>query len=179
MKYLKCFHPILVFVFITGILTACGFQLRGSETSPAWLKKGVAIVVEQASHNWEDLLQEPLEGSHIPVIDRPEKAPYWLMIHKEMLKQTITSVSSSTTPRQYQLTYTVWFSLQTEKGHVIIPTTSVFVTRPLTINNDRVLGSRNEGEKLKTEMQRDAALKIIEFLYQQSPSPSHLKEKTS
>ncbi len=170
----------LLSVVLIGILslslTSCGFQLRGTHTSPDWLKKGVAVIVENAAHNWKDLLKDPLEASHIRVIDDPKKAPYWLIIKKEKLKRDIVSVSSSTTPRQYQLTYTVWFSLQTKKGKILLPETSVFVTRPLTINNDRVLGSRNEGEKLKTEMKRDAALKIIEFLYQQESSPPHLRK---
>ncbi len=162
-------------MLVTALITSCGFRLRGLDASPAWLRAGVAIVIEDAAHNWEKLLRDPLEASHIRVIDDPKKAPYWLIIKKEKLKRTINSVSSSTTPRQYQLTYTVWFALQTAKGKVILEPTSVFVTRPLTINNNRVLGSRNEGEKLKTEMKRDAALKIIEFLYQQESSPPHLK----
>ncbi len=176
MKYARTlFTPFLIAtLFFT---TACGFRLRGSETSPAWLKKGVAIVVEDAAHNWKPLLHDSLEAAQIDVIDNPKKAPYWLIIKKEKLTQTINSVSSSTTPRQYQLIYTVWFSLQTSKGKTILEPTSVFVTRPLTINNDRVLGSRNEGEKLKTEMKYDAALKIIEFIYQQESSPPHLKGK--
>lgn len=173
MKYLR---NIFIFFIITNLVTGCGFKLRGSETSPAWLKKGVAVIVEHAAHDWKDLLYESLEASHIRVIDNPQKAPYWLIIKKEELKRNIVSVSSSTTPRQYQLIYTVWFSLQTAKGTVILQPTSVFVTRPLTINNNRVLGSRNEGEKLKTEMKRDAALKIIEFLYQQESSPPHLQK---
>jgi LPS-assembly lipoprotein len=178
-KYLKISGVVLCITALITIITSCGFQLRGTETSPAWLKKGIAIVPEKATHDWKALLTPPLEASHIRVIDNPKKAPYWLIIKKEDLKRNLVSVSSSTTPRQYQLIYTVWFSLQTAKGHVILPPTSVFVTRPLTINNDRVLGSRNEGEKLKTEMKRDAALKIIEFLYQQESSPPHLKGKKS
>ncbi|MCH9689233.1 MAG: hypothetical protein K0U24_01645 [Gammaproteobacteria bacterium] len=174
---MKCIRYIFCCFLIAALLTSCGFQLRGTETSPAWLKKGLAIVVENAAHDWKELLRDPLEASHIHVIDDLRKAPYWLVIKKEELKRNIVSVSSSTTPRQYQLTYTAWFSLQTPRGHIILPSTSVFVTRPLTINNDRVLGSRNEGERLKTEMKRDAAFKIIEFLYQQESSSPHLKGK--
>ncbi len=162
-------------VLLVTFVASCGFRLRGLDDSPKWLRAGVAIVVENAAHNWEKLLREPLEASDIRVVDDPKKAPYWLIIKKEKLTRTINSVSSSTTPRQYQLIYTVWFSLQTAKGKVIVEPTSVFVTRPLTINNNRVLGSRNEGEKLKTEMKHDAALKIIEFLYQQESSPHHIK----
>jgi LPS-assembly lipoprotein len=173
---MKYYRHALIYAFILSLLVGCGFQLRGTHTSPDWLKKGVAIVVNhEAAHNWKDLLREPLEGSHIRVIDNPKHARYWLVIEREQLKRNIVSVSSSTTPRQYQLTYTVWFSLKTAKGKVILPSTSVFVTRPLTINNERVLGSRNEGEKLKTEMKRDAALKIIEFLYQQESTPPHFR----
>lgn len=155
------------------LVTSCGFQLRGTTTTPQWLKKGVAVVVEDATPDWQEQLDESLEANHIPVINNPQKAHYWLVIHKESLTQTIVSVSSSTTPRQYQLVYLVSFSIQTPKGKQVFGPAEVSVTRPLTINNDRVLGSRNEGEKLKTEMKQDATQKIIDLIYSKAKHSSY------
>jgi LPS-assembly lipoprotein len=158
---------VLLILFLSALILGCGFRLRGTDDAPTWLKPGIAIRVEGNAKNWERYLKNSFEASHIRVITPPEKAPYALIIENETLDKNIISVSSSTTPRQYQLTYTAYFRLETKKGKKLIPSSSVIVTRPLTINNDRVLGSRNEGEKLKTEMKRDAALKIIERIYQE------------
>lgn len=176
---MKHFKRLALFALILSLITSCGFRLRGTHDAPSWLKAGMAIVVENAAQDWEPLLRNALEAAHIRVETDPKKAPFTLVIKKEELTQTINSVSSSTTPRQYQLTYTVWFELKTRKGKMLVEPTSVVVTRPLTINNDRVLGSRNESEKLKREMKRDAASKIIEFLYQQESTPPKPLGKTS
>jgi LPS-assembly lipoprotein len=149
------------------LLVGCDFRLRGTHDTPTWLQAGVAILVEYNARDWVRLLRPTLEAANVRVTTDPQRAPYWLIIEREKLVQNITSVSSSTTPRQYQLTYTVYFRLETSSKKTVIKSSSVVVTRPLTINNDRVLGSRSEGEKLKLEMKRDAALKIIERLYQQ------------
>ena len=127
---------------------------------PAWLHD-IAVVVKQADNEWESILYHQLKASHVVVIEEPINAKYWLIIEKEFLQENITSISSGSSPRQYQLIYTVQFSLQKVKGDEVIPTTAVVVTRALTINNDRILGSNDEAEKLKREMRRDAAIQII------------------
>lgn len=165
---MKKLQVALIFVVGLALITSCGFRLRGtSGQTPTHLKSGIAIKVENATNDWERVLESRLEAADIPLIQDEKQAPYVLVIQKENLTQNITGVSSSSTPRLYQLTYTVWFTLKTAHNKTLIKPTAVVVTRPLTINNDRVLGSRNEGEKLKHEMKDDAASKIMSYLYRQ------------
>jgi len=152
------------------LLSACGFHLRGIGDFPTWLRPKVAIILENETHDWEAQLKPLLSAGDIKVTSDPKQASYWLIIEKEKLDQNIASVSSSSTPRQFQLRYSVTFRLETDQGKILIPSRSVVVNRPLTINNERILGSRNEAEKLKLEMKHDAAIQIIYCLNRHAPS---------
>lgn len=147
-------------IFSLILLSGCGFHLRGIQQMPTWLKE-VTVVVKQADTAWESLLYDQLHSSHVSIASDPTHAHYWLIIEKEFQQENIVSISSGSSPRQYQLIYTVQFSLQRAKGDEVIPLTSVIVRRALTINNDRILGSNDEAEKLKQEMRKDAAIQIL------------------
>ena len=155
---------------LIALLNACGFHLRGYGEFPTWLKPKVAIILEDDAHDWETYFRPLLAAGDIKVTSDPTQAPFWLIIEKEKLDQNISSVSSSSTPRQYQLRYHVKFRLETNRGKTLIPSRSVVVNRPLTINNERILGSRSEAEKLKLEMKHDAAVQIIYCLHRHAPS---------
>ena len=142
------------------LATGCGFHLRGMSDIPKWLNN-VAIVIQDASRDLEPLLTDQLQAYHINLCSDPALADYWLVIEHDGTRQEIVSISSTTTPRQYQLIYTVRFKLQRVKGPEIMPSSQIVVTRQVTINSDRILGSTSEEELLKREMRRDAAIQII------------------
>lgn len=127
---------------------------------PQWLND-VSIVMQNAHRELEPLLSAQLQAYRIRVCPDTAMAKYWLIIEQDNFEQQITSISSSTTPRQYQLIYTVRFKLQRAQGEELIHSKQVVVTRQITINSDRILGSTNEEEQSKLEMQRDAAIQII------------------
>ena len=145
------------------LLTACGFHLRGMADMPRWFND-VAIVLQNAHRDLEPLLEEQLQAYHIRVSPDPSSAKYWLIIEHDDVHQQITSISSSTTPRQYQLIYSLTFKLQRAKGKEILPSSQIIITREATINSDRILGSTSESELLKREMRREAAVQIIDRL---------------
>ena len=138
----------------------CGFHLRGSIDLPVWLDK-VAIINHGANRELTTLLKEQLQAYHIHVCDSPSQADYWLIVEEEAYQQQALSISSSTTPRQYQLTYFVSFRLQAPRGNNGIPLTKIVVTRQITINSDRILGSDAEEALTKQEMRRDAANQVL------------------
>ena len=149
----------------TILLAGCGFHLRGmvDRESIRWLNN-VAIVIQQAHRDLEPLLREQLKAYNIGVNADPAFANYWLIIENETIEQNITSISSSTTPRQYQLIYTVQFKLQQTKGAEILPISQIVVNRQITLNSNRILGSNDEEELQKEEMRRDAAIQILNRL---------------
>lgn len=145
------------------LLSSCGFHLRGTLDMPPWLNN-VAIVMHNGHHDLAGLLKSQLQAYHINIVSDPSRASYVLIIENDDLQQQITSVSASTTPRQYQLIYTVRFNLISHNGKVVMPTTPIAVSRQLTVNNDRILGSDAEEATINSEMRRDAVIQIINRL---------------
>jgi len=141
-------------------LTACGFQLRGTAFHETGLNN-VGIMLEKCSPEWEYLLKELLRTGRVHVVTDPAQVEYWIILRNEYTENNIISISSSTSSRQYELTYHVEFSLQTVKSVPLIEFTSIVVSRPLTINSDRILGSHDEEEQLKHAMRRDAAMQLL------------------
>ncbi len=150
-------------IFALLLTASCGFHLRGVLDMPRWLNN-VTIEIQNAHRHMGSLLSDQLRAYHINVIPDPSLADYWLIIAQDDFQQQISSISSSTTPRQYQLIYTVQFKLQRAKGKEVMPLSKVVVTRQITLNSDRILGSTNEEDQSKQEMRRDAAIQIIDRL---------------
>ncbi|RUR19767.1 hypothetical protein ELY21_03975 [Legionella sp. km535] len=147
-------------VLLTILLTACGFHLRGIIDVPEWLNN-VSIISRDGDKDLISKMKTQLEGYKIDVNPDPATAKYWLIINKSNVQQQIISIGASTNPRQYQLIMTTLFSLQTSKGQIIKAPKQVMVTRQLTINNDRILGSNEEQAILLNEMHQDTVIQIL------------------
>jgi LPS-assembly lipoprotein len=130
---------------------------------PTWLNN-IAVISESHEKQLISMLTTQLESYHIEVNSDPALAKYWLVINSETLNQQIISVGASTNPRQYTLLLTIEFMLQTPKGKIIKTPKIIHVTRQVTINNDRILGSTDEERIMVDEMKRDAVIQIINQL---------------
>lgn len=147
-------------IFLSLLLAGCGFKLRGSVDMPLWLNH-VAIILKEGHRDLVPMLKDQFQAYNRVIEANPSNANYLLIIERDSFAQQITSVSASTTPRQYQLIYTVQFSLISKQGAPIISSKTVTVTRQLTVNNDRILGSDSESVMVHAEMRRDAAMQMI------------------
>ncbi|GGI76822.1 LPS-assembly lipoprotein LptE [Legionella impletisoli] len=150
----------LLIVFHVGMMSGCGFHLRGLTDVPKWLDK-VAIITPDNEHYLTPILKNQLEANCIRVCSEPAGAKYWLIILSETFQEHIVSVSSTTTPRQYQIIYRIRFKLQEVNGKEVIPERQVEISRQVTINNDRILGSNYEETLTKNEMRQEAAALIL------------------
>lgn len=157
----------LIALLVISLLSGCGFKLRGMVDMPFWLNR-VAIVVQQGHRDLIPLLKDQFQAYGRQVVSDPTQADYLLIIEKDSSQQQLTSVSASTTPRQYLLIYTVQFSLITRKSTPVISANTVVITRQLTVNNDRILGSDSEGMMIHSEMRREAAMQIINRISRKS-----------
>lgn len=153
------------FIFInllTLLLTACGFHLRGMTNMPRQLND-ITIIVQNAHHDLSFLLETQFKSYHIRTTSLAS-AQYALIVEHDDVHQQITSISSSTTPRQYELIYTVTFKFQQIKGAELLPSSQILITRETTLNSNRILGSTDEMELLKRDMRREAVIQIIDRL---------------
>lgn len=146
-------------------LTSCGFHLRGvvAKEIPYWLDK-ISIQVGAVNPDLKTRLTEKLQNYYRTICYTGANAQYTLFLEQDEWLTNISSVSSATTPRQYQIIYRLWFSLTRHDGKVIIPLNYVTVSRTVTINNDRILGSGQEEDLTKSSMREDAVLQILNTL---------------
>jgi LPS-assembly lipoprotein len=154
------FYRCCSLFLLSSLMMGCGFHFRGLINMPTWFTN-VAVVSENANRDLSRHLIEDLRAYNIDVNSEPSRAQYWLILQQDNLAQHLSSVSSSTTPRQYELVYTVHFTLMKAKGKTLIPSLMVSVARQATINSDRILGSNQEESLLIDEMRRDAAIQIL------------------
>lgn len=156
----KCIVCGLSIVWFAIQVTGCGFHLRGMINLPQWLDS--VYIESPVQHSaLKNRLINQLEDYNVQVSHTPAYANYWLTIESEQFQQQIASISSSTTPRQYQLIYNVSFKLIDAKGKELIASRQIVVSRQITINNDRILGSDYEESITKNEMRREAASLIL------------------
>lgn len=152
------------------LLASCGFALRGTVSHIQWLSP-LLIVSETLTPSTQDiipLLTNHFETNHVHVVGRATEARYILTLEKADFERVIMSVSASTTPRQYQLIYTLTYSLTPTKGQAVITSNKLTVVRQYTMNNDRILGSDFEEATIQKEMQKDAAIQLLMRVDKQS-----------
>lgn len=140
---------------------ACGFHLKGLIELPRWFN-GVYVGGDGAPAPLLQLLRNQIEanGRHIQL--QPRNAEYLLIIEHEHVDKNISSVSASTTPRQYELTYSLRYRLSDRRGRILQGPASLKITRFLTVNNDRILGSDFEEATIVSEMRRDVVSRLLQ-----------------
>jgi LPS-assembly lipoprotein len=156
----KRWIPLVIFSLI---ISACGFHLRGMIDVPKWLTN-ISISSQNNDLEFISMLKSTFEGYNIEVNPEPSRAHYWLIINHVTYQRQIVSVGASTNPRQYQLILTVGYVLQTRKGKIIKTARQISVSRQLTVNNDRILGSNDEENILVHEMRQEAIVQLINRL---------------
>ncbi len=171
-RIINCF----LLIGLVTTITSCGFHLRGFNDIPRWLDN-IAITIQNAHRDLGPALKDQLQAYNIRVNPNAAQANYVLIVESDAIKQQITNVSASTVPRQYLLIYSAQFSLIQAKGGIVIPSSLVSVTRYLTINNNRILGSNFEETQLLTEMRRDAAMQIINRLSRENKNHPVINSK--
>lgn len=141
-------------------LCACGFHLRGQMELPASFQD-VAISAPPEGRNLSLALDEQLHAYHVIQVHSKTDAQFEIVIDTIQFERQIANISSSTTPRQYQLSYTVKHHLVDNHGRVLIPNGLVVSNRLVSMNSERLLGSNYEQDFFLHEMELDAARQIL------------------
>lgn len=155
-------------------LSSCGFHLRGSVDMPQWLQ-AITVINQGGASALPQIITQQLRAYPIEICPTPEKQCYQLIVISDSFQQQISSVSSSTTPRQYQLIYALHFTLLTPEGREVIKPSTISIVRLITMNNDRILGSNYEEDQFKQEMRQDAVLRLLNRISHAEPANAYSK----
>jgi LPS-assembly lipoprotein len=135
------------------LLSACGFRLQGRAPLPGTLAV-TYVVAPNEQTDFVQGLRKALITSGGKVVEDKAQATGTVMILTDTVSSKILSVSGDNIPREYELTYTVEFSVSSKDAE-LLPTQKVSVTRDYSFNERTLLAKENEEAILREGMARD------------------------
>ena len=142
------------------LLGACGFHLRGTMVLPPSFQH-VYISAPAHGKNLQMALDEQLQAYVVSRSESQQDCSFQIIIDNIQFDRQISNISSSTTPRQFQLSYKVKYHFIDEKGAMLIPNGIIQLQRLVSMNSERLLGSNYEQDFFLHEMENDAARQMM------------------
>jgi len=145
---------------LLGLLSACGFHLRGDVELPPALRE-TFLDSKNPYTGMARALRVELEAAGGRIVESSENATAVLRIVREISENRILSVGSTGKASEYELFNEVVFSLSDAEGKVLIKSQSLRMTRDLVFDETELLGKISEAEGIHRQMRRNLARQII------------------
>ncbi len=145
-----------------ALLVACGFHLEGHTPLPESMRAPY-LETQDRQTDFVQSLQRALLSSGAHLAPGKDKASATVNILKDSLKRRIVSVSNLNQPNEYELTYTVTFSVSAGDKQLLAPQ-EVSATRVFSFNESQLLAKGHEEDVLRTAMARDLADMVMRRL---------------
>jgi len=149
-------------VLVALALNACGFHLQGRVPLPPALAT-TRVIAEDDQTDFVQGLRRALLTSGGKLTDFSERATGVVRIHKDEVTQKIISVSATNIPREYEVTYTVEFSVEGTGGE-LLPSQKVSITRDYSFNETKLLAKENEEAILREGMANELVAIVMRRL---------------
>jgi LPS-assembly lipoprotein len=144
------------------LLGACGFHLQGRTPLPAALTT-TQLIAEDPQTDFAQGLRRALISSGGKLTENSQQATSTVRIHKDEVTRKILSVSAQNTPQEYEVTYTVEFSVDGTSGEVL-PSQKISLTRDYSFDETKLLAKENEEAILLDGMARDLVAIVMRRL---------------
>lgn len=141
------------------LLSACGFQLRGTAELPF-----ETIYLPATGGIGLDLKRNILAGTRTTVVDDPKQARAVFEFLQELRQKDILSLTAGGRVREFRLLYKVAFRVHDGKGGEFLPAATLQLARDFTFNDAEVLAKEAEEQLLYREMQSDMVRQIMRRL---------------
>lgn len=148
-------------VVLLGLLTGCGFQLRGQARLPF---DTLYVAIPAISPLGIELKRNIVAGTHTRLVDTPAKAQAILELVSEERSKTILSFDTSGQVREYLLHYRLSFRVHDARGRDYLPPKEIRLTREISYSSTQVLAKESEEQLLYRDMQGDVVQQILRRL---------------
>jgi LPS-assembly lipoprotein len=135
------------------LLGGCGFHLQGALGMPEKMQRTYVDAVDNYSLFHRELRRQ-LEDAGVELVDSPEEATAVLSITTDDTGQRVLSVSARNVPTEYEVYYTVRYSVSAGKT-ALLPPQDVTETRDYTYDETLVLGKAHEETLLREALAKD------------------------
>jgi len=145
------------------LLTACGFQLRGTGGSSTALPeswKSMHLVTSSPNSEFSRDVIALLAANGVQWTERG-KANLILVLGAEQFQQRYLSLNAEARVAEYELTMTSQFSILDAQNKEIMAPTLVSVVKQVENNPRNVVGKEGEVQMVQREMRSDLAQQIM------------------
>lgn len=143
-------------------LGGCGFHLEGRTPLPSTVKTPY-LEAEDRQSDFVLSLERALLANGAQLAPEKSKASAVVTILKDNVKQRVLSVSNLNQPNEYELTYTVSFSV-TAGDRELLPPQEISTTRSYSFDARLLLAKGHEADILRDAMAQDLADMVMRRL---------------
>jgi LPS-assembly lipoprotein len=138
---------------IAALLGACGFHLQGALITPPQMERTYIATDDRRSLFYRQLVVA-LDSAGVDVVENSANATATLTISYDETDQRVLSVSARNVPTEYEVYYTIAYSLDSGRDN-LLDTQTLTVTRDYTYDSTLVLGKGREQELLREALVDD------------------------
>jgi len=153
-----------------SVLSACGFHLQGAGSLPAAMGK-TYVATRSAHSDFLLALTDTLRQRGAEVLRAPDDGAAVLDIAADETGQRVLSVSARNIPREYEVFYSVTFSLKLA-GKDVVDHETLVVTRSYTFDETQVLAKSAEQEVLRRALAEDLARRVMRRIESAGTAPA-------
>jgi LPS-assembly lipoprotein len=141
------------------MLAGCGFHLAGSGRLPVAMQSTYLESIEPRSE-FHSSLSEALRQRGLVLVDSRSEASARLIISEDSSGQRVLSVTARNIPREYEVYYTITFSLEAD-GAALLEPQVLIARRNYTFDETEVLGKEREETLLRKALAEDLARQVV------------------
>lgn len=154
----------LLVMGLAVLLSACGFQLRGTGTTELTIKE-LDLSARNAYGDTVKQLRRTLESNEVRVYSG---APYKLVLVNEQETQRAATYSGGNRSAEYELTTVLNYAIEGQNDTVLLED-KLQVQRYYVHNGNNITGSGQEATQVRQEMRSDLVQNMMVRLQQLTP----------
>ena len=145
------------------LLGGCGFHLQGHTPLPPVVRTPFLEAPDRQS-DFIQYLRHALLSNGAQLTPEKDKASAVVSILRDSVARRVLSVSATNQPNQYEVTYTVGFTVSAPGGKELLPPQEVSATRSYSFDETLLLAKNHEEQILRQDMARDLADMVMRRL---------------
>ena len=153
-----------------AMLSACGFQLRGSNGETALPFKTILVGFPETSPLGTELKRYIRASGNTEVVTDPQTAQAILDVLSETREKAILSKNTQGRVREYTLYYKLRFRVRDNKNNELLAPTDIILKRDISFNESQVMAKESEEALLYRDMQSDLVQQMLRRLQALKPA---------
>ena len=164
----------LLVMGLAVLLSACGFQLRGTGTTELAIKE-LDLSARNAYGPTVTQMRQVLENSGVKVI---AGAPFKLILTNEQESQRILSYAGAGRTGEYQLTTVLEYDIRGQRDRELL-SDKIEVQKVFIHDGNNLAGSEQEADDARKEIRRDLVQRMMLRLQQLTPAQLDQMQQTA